>query len=203
MKLSSKCGLEVIPKFICLLERGKKLLLHGDGKNTRRYLFAADAVDALDTILHKGSISQVYNISSHDEISNLELCKQLLDAFDIPNATEEEFTTAVEHTKDRPFNDKRYAVDGTKLQQLGWQQKTSFSEGLAITVDWYRRFGVTWWGNISRILTPFPVIEDGHVYTEEEHDARGETAFYGRRGPRTVSPVPANSKNPLTPAQSP
>lgn len=185
----TKRGSEVIPKFICLLESGKKLLVHGDGKNTRRYLYAADAVDAFDTILHKGSVSQVYNVSSNDEISTLELCRKLLDAFDISNTTEEEFAAAVEHTKDRPFNDLRYATNCTKLQNLGWWQQTSFSDGIAVTVDWYRRFGATWWGDIDRILTPFPIFDGGHVFTEEEHDARKEGVL--------------GTRNPPTPAQSP
>jgi len=60
------------------------------------------------------------------------------------------------HTQDRPFNDHRYAVDGSKLIKLGWTQKTSFEDGLRITTDWYRRFGNSWWGDISSRLAPFP-----------------------------------------------
>jgi dTDP-glucose 4,6-dehydratase len=80
-------------------------------------------------------------------------------------------STWVEHTEDRPFNDHRYATDGAKLAALGWEPKTSFDEGLKMTVDWYRRFGEVWWGDIGRILTPFPVVEGNEVWTKEEHDA--------------------------------
>lgn len=183
-----------------------KLLVHGDGKNTRRYLYAADAVDAFDTILHKGSVGQVYNVSSHDEISNLQLCRKLLDAFDIAHSTDEEFAAVVEHTKDRPFNDLRYATNCTKLHSLGWRQQTSFSEGLAITVDWYRRFGATWWGDISRILRPFPIFDDGHVFTEEEHDARKGGVLSGDPAGVFACLAEAQAQHgclPLTPAQSP
>jgi dTDP-D-glucose 4,6-dehydratase len=153
-----------------LLQRKRKLLLHGDGSPTRRYLYAGDIVDALDTILHKGDIGQIYNIASKDEISNTEICYRLLDNFGISRDTPAEFKQWVQYTEDRPFNDQRYATDGSKLAALGWQQKTSFDEGLKTTVEWYRRFGEVWWGDISRVLTSFPVVTGNEIRTKEEHD---------------------------------
>ncbi|KAI9816925.1 MAG: hypothetical protein M1827_001570 [Pycnora praestabilis] len=168
---------KVIPKFTCLLDRGNPLLLHGDGKHTRRYLFAGDAADAFDTILHRGSIGEIYNVGSYDEISNLTLCSKLLSFFKLPHAlpngilygNSTENCQWIQHTRDRPFNDRRYAVDGTKLRQLGWSQKTPFDQGLSVTVDWYRKYGQSWWGDITKVLTPFPVVENGEVVREEEH----------------------------------
>jgi dTDP-glucose 4,6-dehydratase len=154
-----------------LLQRRSKLLLHGDGTPTRRYVYAGDIVDALDTILHKGTIGQIYNIASKDEISNTDICHKLLDIFEIPHTREEDWNKWVQHTEDRPFNDQRYATDGSKLASLGWHPKTSFAEGLKLTVDWYREFGEVWWGDISRILTSFPVIEGTEIWTKEEHEA--------------------------------
>lgn len=153
-----------------LLQRQRKLLLHGDGSPTRRYLYAGDIVDALDTILHRGTVGQIYNIASKDEISNTEICHKLLDIFERPHSTPEELSTWVEYTEDRPFNDQRYATDGSKLAALGWQQKTSFDDGLKKTVDWYRQFGEVWWGDISRVLTSFPVVAGTEIWTKEEHD---------------------------------
>jgi len=153
-----------------LLQRQQKLLLHGDGSPTRRYLYAADIVDALDTIFHKGVIGQIYNIASKDEISNTEICHKLLGIFGFPHQTISDLDKWVQHTEDRPFNDQRYATDGSKLAALGWQPKTSFDEGLKNTVDWYRRFGEVWWGDISRVLTSFPVVEGTEIWTKEEHD---------------------------------
>ncbi|KAK6351885.1 hypothetical protein TWF718_005030 [Orbilia javanica] len=148
---------KVIPKFSCLLNRGGKLLLHGDGKHTRRYLFAGDAADAFDTILHKGQIGQIYNVGSYDEISNIELCQRLIKEFGHPA---EKYSEIVEHVIDRPFNDRRYAVDGTKLRNLGWDQKTKFEDGLKLTVEWYRKFGEEWWGDISNVIgVAFPVVD--------------------------------------------
>ncbi|KAF3934575.1 ADP-L-glycero-D-manno-heptose-6-epimerase [Dactylellina cionopaga] len=148
---------KVIPKFTCLLNRGGKLLLHGDGKHTRRYLFAGDAADAFDTILHKGIIGQIYNVGSYDEISNIELCQRLIKEFGMPA---EKYDDIVHHVIDRPFNDRRYAVDGSKLRKLGWDQKTKFEDGLRTTVQWYRQFGEKWWGDISAVIgVAFPVVD--------------------------------------------
>lgn len=133
-------------------------MLHGDGTHTRRYLYAGDAADAFDTILHKGRLGQIYNVGSVDEISNLTLCVKLLEEMNMPLTSSADFSRWIKYTNDRPFNDRRYAIDGTKLSQLGWKQKTTFEEGLRMTVDWYRRFGEEWWGNISQVLTPFPTV---------------------------------------------
>ncbi|KAF2681973.1 NAD(P)-binding protein [Lentithecium fluviatile CBS 122367] len=162
---------KIIPKFIMLLQRKSKLLVHGDGSPTRRYVYAGDIVDALDTILHKGVIGQIYNIASKDEVSNTQICHKLLHIFGLPCQKPEELEQWVQHTEDRPFNDMRYATDGSKLAALGWQPKTSFDDGLRTTVDWYRKFGEVWWGDISRVLTPFPVVEGTEIWTKEEHEA--------------------------------
>ena len=143
-----------------MLARGKQLVLHGDGKHTRRYLYAGDAVNAFDTILHKGSTGQVYNIGSNDEVSNLEICHRLLSEFNLAHSTPDAFRSWVVHSIDRPFNDRRYAVNGSKLQALGWRQDTAFDQGLKITVEWYRKFGDTWWGGIDNTLKPMPVFGD-------------------------------------------
>jgi len=148
---------KVIPKFTSLLNRGRKMILHGDGSPTRRYLFASDAAEAFDTIFHKGKNSEIYNIGSRDEISNKDLCGLLLDQFGIPRS---DWSKWVEHTNDRPFNDMRYAVDALKLSKLGWSQRTPFSVGLPLTIDWYRKFGEHWWGDISHCLSAFPLVKD-------------------------------------------
>ena len=144
---------KVIPKFLMLLNRGKKMTLHGDGSNTRRYLFAGDAADAFDTIFHKGQVGQIYNVGSSDEISNKKLSLMLLKECGIDEADAEQWT---EYTHDRPFNDHRYAVDGSKLESLGYYPKTSFKKGLSMTGEWYKKFGEIWWGDIGHCLSAFP-----------------------------------------------
>lgn len=156
---------KIIPKFSCLLHAGQPVMLHGDGYNTRRYLYAGDAADAFDTILHKGKMGEIYNVDSSDEVSNRELAFKLLNIFGIP---EHEQRKHIHFTRDRPFNDKRYAVNGDKLRTLGWVQQTQFEDGIRTTVDWYRQHGQTWWGDIQNVLTPFPVVDDGEVYADKE-----------------------------------
>lgn len=166
---------KIIPKFACLLRRGQPVVLHGDGRPTRRYLYAGDAADALDTILHKGATGQIYNVGSNDEVANITLCSMLLTSMDIPHSTPESFRKWVKYTHDRPYNDRRYAVDVSKLKKLGWTQRTGIEEGLNITVEWYARFGESWWGNITHVLTPFPVVsEQGEVVPDFEHLVRDE-----------------------------
>lgn len=151
-----------MPKFINLLQRKMPLFLHGDGQHTRRYLYAGDAADAFDTILHRGEIGQTYNVDSRDEMSNIEVAKKLLSMFGFNNKD-----NWVQHTRDRQFNDRRYAVDGTKLRKLGWKQQVSLEEGLAATMDWYSRFSA-WWGPIDNtLLSPFPVVRGDHVVDPE------------------------------------
>lgn len=84
------------------------------------------------------------------------------------------FRRWVKYTHDRPFNDCRYAVDGSKLRRLGWDQKTNLDQGLRTTVDWYRQFGESWWGDISHVLTPFPVVEEGSIVPDFDHRIRDD-----------------------------
>merc|ERR1712000_284054 len=163
---------KIIPKFSCLLHRGQPVVLHGDGSPTRRYLYASDAADAFDTILHRGVLGQIYNVGSSDEISNLDLCHKLVDLIR-PAASSSSSSGAsrrwIKYTHDRPFNDRRYAVDASKLRRLGWSQKVGLEEGLRRTVDWYSQFGESWWGDITHVLTPFPgVSELGEVVPDFE-----------------------------------
>lgn len=137
-------------------------------------MYAGDATDAFDTILHKGHLGQIYNVGSSDEVSNLELCGKILTSMGIPHEAPGESRRWIKYTHDRPFNDRRYAVDGTKLRRLGWEQKTSIEEGLRTTVDWYRRFGEVWWGDISHVLTPFPVVSEEEVVPDFDRVVRDD-----------------------------
>ncbi|KAJ6444697.1 protein phosphatase PP2A regulatory subunit A [Purpureocillium lavendulum] len=177
---------KIIPKFACLLGRGRPVVLHGDGRPTRRYLYAGDAADAFDTILHKGQVGHVYNVGSSDEVSNLELSHKILDAMNIDPDNPNRFRRWIKYTKDRPFNDLRYAVDGTKLRKLGWEQKTSFQEGLQMTIDWYQQFGELWWGDISHVLTPFPTVNQGEVMPDDDHSMKDEPPLPGDECHTTV-----------------
>lgn len=107
-------------------------------------------------------------------MSNLELCGKILTSMGIPHEAPGESRRWIKYTHDRPFNDRRYAVDGTKLRRLGWEQKTTIEEGLRTTVDWYRRFGEVWWGDISHVLTPFPVVSEEEVVPDFDRVVRDD-----------------------------
>lgn len=182
---------EVIPKFINLLRRKRPLLIHGDGLHTRRYLYAGDAAEAFDTILHRGTMGEIYNVDSAYEYSNIEVAKKLLGAFGISDTA-----SWIQHADDRAFNDRRYAVDGTKLRNLGWKQTTTFDEALAITVDWYNRFS-TWWGDIEGVLSAHPIVQGDHIISANSHqpeEAEGDAEVeVGARDDR-ASAVIVNGK---------
>lgn len=164
----------MIPKFTLALERKLPLPLHGDGLHTRRYLFASDAADAFDTILHRGTIGSTYNVGSSDEVSNLRLCTMLLQQYGHDTAAPGfRLADHVRHTVDRPFNDRRYAVDATRLRELGWRQKVGFEDGLRRTVAWYRRYGERWWGDVGKVIEgAFPVVVGGVVVSEGESESQ-------------------------------
>jgi dTDP-glucose 4,6-dehydratase len=73
----------------------------------------------------------------------------------------------IQHTHDRKFNDRRYAVDGSKLRRLGWEQRTKFETALEATVDWYGKFS-GWFGDIEGVLTAHPVVKGDQVAEQVE-----------------------------------
>jgi len=142
---------KLIPKFINLLLRDRPVTLHGDGSNTRNFLFVEDVARAFDTILHKGQIGRIYNIGGDNELSNLNVAKSLISLMGKADK-EEELITFV---PDRKFNDLRYTINSSKLHELGWTEQKSFEEGLAETVAWYTRYTCRY-GNIEAALVPHP-----------------------------------------------
>jgi len=128
---------KIIPRFITDLMEGNKVPLHGDGSNIRTYVYIEDCCEAIDLVFRRGNVGEIYNIGTDDEISNLDLTKKLLEKMNKDG-------TCIDFVEDRPFNDKRYSVDLTKIRLLGWQQRHSFEDGLTKTIDWYQN-NVFWW----------------------------------------------------------
>ncbi|KAF2184545.1 NAD(P)-binding protein [Zopfia rhizophila CBS 207.26] len=145
---------KIIPKFALLIHRGLRLPLYGSGNNTRRYVYVGDVANAFNTLLHRGKAGEVYNIGSDDEVSNKELCSLLLKAVNPPNCDSSDLSPWLEPTPDRPFHDKGSSLDSTKLRSLGWEQRVRLSEGLQITVEWYKRYGERWWGHLGKSFSP-------------------------------------------------
>ena len=134
-----------------LFLRGEQVPLYGHGKYTRCYVYATDVVNAINVIFHRGVAGQTYNIGTEDEVSNWTLSGMLHDIIR-PNRPQGDLKASIRPTADRPYHDRRYGVDITKLTKLGWVQEVFFEEGLLKTVSWYRTHGETWWDNLETAL---------------------------------------------------
>lgn len=122
---------KLIPFFISRLLRGEKVPVYGDGLNVRDWLYVYDHCAAIDAVLHKGRIGEVYNIGGHNEKTNLEITHLILDAM---NKDE----SSIEYVQDRLGHDRRYAISNDKItSELGWKPSVTFEEGILLTIDWY------------------------------------------------------------------
>ncbi len=122
---------KLIPFFISKLLRGEKVPVYGDGQNVRDWLYVYDHCEAIDVVLHKGKVGEVYNIGGHSEKTNLEITHIILDAMGKNDSS-------IEFVKDRLGHDRRYAMANDKISsELGWCPKTKFEDGIKITIDWY------------------------------------------------------------------
>jgi UDP-glucose 4,6-dehydratase len=153
---------KLIPKFTNQLMRGKKLTLHGDGTNTRNFLYVKDVANAFDTILHKGEPGHVYNIGGDNEISNIDVARALLKIFGLEDK-EDEYLSFV---PDRKFNDLRYTINSSKLHKLGWKEEMPWEEGLQTTVEWYKKY-TSRYGNIEGALVAHPRMLDSSSVVPE------------------------------------
>jgi len=122
---------KLIPHMIKLALEDKNLPVYGQGLNIRDWLFVEDHCEAIDLVYHNGKAGQRYNIGGHNEKRNIEIVKLILKHLD----KSEELITFVE---DRKGHDYRYAIDPTKIKnELGWEPKTKFEDGIIKTIDWY------------------------------------------------------------------
>lgn len=121
---------KLIPLTISNVLNDKKVPVYGKGENVRDWLHVYDHCTAIDAILHKGINGEVYNIGGHNEKTNLEVVKTIIQ---IVGKTED----LIEYVEDRLGHDQRYAIDPTKLEQLGWQPTYTFETGILQTIEWY------------------------------------------------------------------
>ena len=119
---------KLIPKFIKQLNENKKCTIHGKGRALRTFIHVDDVSKAVETILQKGKIGEVYNIGSEpeNELSVLQVTKILIEII----KNEKDYSKHIEFVEDRPFNDKRYFISNEKLKELGWVQKINFLDGI-------------------------------------------------------------------------
>lgn len=127
---------ELIPKLIEKSINDERMPIQGDGSNVRSFVFASDAAEALDVILHRGRDGETYNVASDTQLRVTDVAARIHTHF-TKSKDSEPFSEYIERVKDRPFNDSMYWTCGYKLHRLGWRQKTSFDEGLRTTIEWY------------------------------------------------------------------
>ena len=129
---------KLIPLMISRALADEELPVYGNGENVRDWLHVSDHCEAIDLIIHKGKVGEVYNIGGHNERTNLQVVQTILKALDKPESL-------IKYVKDRPGHDRRYAIDPSKIhRELGWLPETSFAEGIKKTINWYLNHQ-EWW----------------------------------------------------------
>lgn len=132
---------KLIPLMIANALNDKPLPVYGTGENVRDWLYVTDHCAAIDLIVRKGRVGEVYNIGGHNERTNLQVVKTILKALDKPESL-------IRFVTDRPGHDMRYAIDPTKIhEELGWLPETPFDEGIQKTIRWYLN-NKPWWEHI-------------------------------------------------------
>ena len=119
----------------------KPLPVYGEGKNVRDWLYVEDHCKAIDLIIHKGRVGEVYNIGGHNEMANIDIVKLICKELGKPESL-------ITYVTDRKGHDMRYAIDPTKIHnELGWLPETKFADGIKKTIRWYLD-NREWWEEI-------------------------------------------------------
>lgn len=132
---------KLIPLMIANALADKPLPVYGEGLNVRDWLYVEDHCAAIDLILERGQVGQVYNIGGHNEMKNIDIVRRILAILGKPESL-------ITHVTDRKGHDMRYAIDPSFIhRELGWLPETRFEEGIQWTVQWYLD-NRAWWENI-------------------------------------------------------
>lgn len=133
---------KIIPLFITNLLEDKKVPLYGDGQNVRDWIFVLDNCRAIDLVLRKGKIGEIYNIAAVNEIKNIKLTELILKFLG-------KSKECIEYVVDRPGHDRRYSLNTTKLRNLGFRPEYNFSDALKLTISWYKQ-NPKWWKKLKK-----------------------------------------------------
>ena len=131
---------KLIPLIIARALAGEPLPVYGDGRNVRDWLYVGDHCQAIRMVLEKGRVGETYNVGGNAEKQNLEVVRTICALLDERRPREDGRLRAdlITFVTDRPGHDRRYAIDASKLRdELGWEPKHTFEQGIAQTVDWY------------------------------------------------------------------
>ena len=132
---------KLIPLMISRALADESLPVYGTGENVRDWLYVKDHCRAIDLVIHKGRVGEVYNVGGHNERTNLEVVKTILRELGKPESL-------ITYVGDRKGHDMRYAIDPTKISnELGWLPTIKFDDGIKMTIQWYLD-NEDWWKNI-------------------------------------------------------
>jgi len=132
---------KLIPLFIARLKDGEKVPVYGDGQQVRDWIHVKDHNRGVDLILHQGRMGETYCLGGENERTNLEITQKLIELMGRDHSH-------IEHVKDRPGHDRRYAINISKIKnELGWEPELDFENGMKETVDWYLE-NEQWWRNV-------------------------------------------------------
>ncbi len=149
---------KLIPLMIINALHDKPLPVYGDGQNVRDWLYVEDHCRAIDLILQKGRVGEVYNVGGHNEMKNIDIVKLICRALGKPESL-------IHFVKDRKGHDRRYAIDPAKIhRELGWLPETKFADGIQKTIQWYLD-NEEWWQ---------PIVNGDYVkYYDRMYGSRG------------------------------
>lgn len=141
---------KLIPKTIIRAKKELTIPLYGAGENVRDWIYVSDHCKAIEMLMNKGKKGEVYNISSGEEKTNIEVINTILNILD-------KNEDLIEFVEDRPGHDLRYSLDSSKMQRLGWKPNFNFEEGIEKTVEWYLE-NEWWWEQLAseKVLHPTP-----------------------------------------------
>jgi len=132
---------KVVPLFATNAIDRQQLPVYGDGRQMREYQYVTDHCEAVDLVLHRGAIGEIYNIGTGVEVENMAMVEILLDTLDRPR-------DLIRHVTDRPGHDRRYSLDIAKITALGWEPSHTPEEAIILTAKWYRD-NEWWWRKIK------------------------------------------------------
>ncbi len=132
---------KVVPLFATNAIDDQPLPVYGDGMQMRDYQYVIDHCEGIDVVLHKGELGEIYNVGTGEELTNLAMTEIVLETLGKPRSL-------IKHVEDRAGHDRRYALDVSKLQALGWESRHSCAEAVAKTVRWYAKTE-EWWRPIK------------------------------------------------------
>lgn len=133
---------KIIPLFVTNLLENKKVPLYAQGHNVRDWIYVEDHCRAVDLVLHKGAPGEIYNIAGENYQTNIALTQAILKNMNKP-------LSMIQNVPDRPGHDFRYAIDSSKIRQLGFRPRVSFEQGLQQTIEWYKH-NHRWWKKLKK-----------------------------------------------------